>query len=413
MKKLFFALAAMGLFAACTPTPNGGNDGNGDNTGDNNTPVVTNHTFAIEVTPTACKANVVVTPETGFKGYYYDNVVSAAKYVELGGTDNAFLAAYIEERTARFESLGYTWLDVVLDADQVDEWTAEGLDPETDYFVVAFGVDKNGQATTGLSKKAFTTGVAKGYDGWFGTYTASTPKAYSIMYDTGLEDIVEEVVNAEKSQTVFVQNAAEYLENPEAEGLAFIWNLSAMFEADASKGLDYYYMMPALGIFNADGDLEVQNLYDVYEWEGQGVYLSWLAYCTAEGASAATTFVNGEYAAHTFPLAQDGVSTSVPYKGGLQGGGSFEVIVFDIFQRTDDNRVGYYMEEDTPVNCFYGPITLTKTSDEIVIAPEPEPDPEEGTETTAVRSSISKAKLNLAISKAKASKNIMQAKNRF
>lgn len=409
MKKLFLALAAMGLFAACT-TPGGnepgGNGGNTDNPG-NDTPVVTEGSFAIEVTPTACKAAVVVTPAADFQGYYYDNVVSAAKYIELGGTDNAFLTAYIAERTTVFENNGYTWLDMVMDGTAVDEWTKEGLDPETDYYVVAFGIDKNGNATTGLSKKAFTTEAAKSYSGWFGTYTASTPKSYSFMYDTGLEDIVEEVVNAPKSQTVFVQNAAEYLENPEAEGAAFIWNLSAMFESDASKGLDYYYMMPALGVFNADGDLEVQNLYDVYEWEGQGVYLSWLAYCTAEGVSAATTFVNGEYAAHAFPLAQNGVSTSVPYKGGLQGGGSFEVIVFDIFQRTDDNRVGYYMEDDTPVYCFYGPISLTKTSDDIVIAPAPEEEP------AAVRSSISKAKLNLAISKVKASKNIMQAKNRF
>jgi hypothetical protein len=410
MKKLFLALAAMGLFAACTtPGSNepGGNGGNTDNPGNNDDPVVTEGSFAIEVTPTACKAAVVVTPAADFQGYYYDNVVSAAKYIELGGTDNAFLTAYIAERTTVFENNGYTWLDMVMDGTDVDEWTKEGLEPETDYYVVAFGIDKNGNATTGLSKKAFTTEAAKSYSGWFGTYTASTPKSYSFMYDTGLEDIVEEVVNAPKSQTVFVQNAAEYLENPEAEGAAFIWNLSAMFESDASKGLDYYYMMPALGVFNADGDLEVQNLYDVYEWEGQGVYLSWLAYCTAEGVSAATTFVNGEYAAHAFPLAQNGVSTSVPYKGGLQGGGSFEVIVFDIFQRTDDNRVGYYVEDDTPVYCFYGPISLTKTSDDIVIAPAPEEEP------AAVRSSISKAKLNLAISKVKASKNIMQAKNRF
>ena len=420
MKKLFFALAAMGLFAACTPTPNGGNDGNGDNNGDDNTPGVTSHTFAIEVTATACKADVVVTPETGFTGYYYDNVVSAAKYAELGGTDNAFLAAYIEERTARFESLGYTWLDVVLDADQVDEWTAEGLDPETDYYVVAFGVDKNGNATTGLSKKAFTTGVAKGYDGWFGTFTASTPSSFNMYFDTGLNDFVQEVVNTPKSQPVYIQDAAALLEDPQYAGYAFVWNLTSSFWASTVEGgLAQWDSIYTVAEFNADGELQLMNgdVYTSYQDNaGENVEVTWASFCTITGSTAALNLVNGSYAAHTFAPAVDGVSTSVPYKGSLSGGGSFEVVVYDLFPIWESGQYSFYVEEDAPTYFFYGPITLTKTSDEVVVLEKPA-DPEEGTETTAVLSAKGKAKakatLDKIIASKKNSKSVMQAKNRF
>ena len=380
MKKLFFVLAAMGLFAACTPNNGGNNGGNGgnDNPGGN----LLENAFTLEVEATACKAHIVVTPSSEVV-YHYNNVVSAAKYAEMGGNDAAFLAAYIAERTATFEEYGYTWLDMV--SEGVDEWNKTGLDPETDYFLIAFGVDANGKATTTLSKQAFTTEAAKDYSSWFGTWTASTPKSFSFCDDSIVGDWVMQVEDQPKSMTVFVQNAVDYTGDPTMEGYALVWNITAMLEADASKGLDYYYMAPALAEFNADGELELQNMYNVAEWEEYDMALTWLAFCTAEGISQSQTFVKGEYAAHSFPLAVDGVSTSVPYKDSLDGGGSFEVVVFDLFvTQISGNGLGLYLEEDVTVNCLYGPVTLTKVSDEIVIAPKPEE------EIAAVRASVKK-----------------------
>lgn len=357
--------AALGMFAACTPPVNNGDEPGNDPGNDPAQPVAE---FVIEVEPTACKADIVVTPSEAVQ-YHYNSVVSAAAYAELGGNDDAFLAAYIAERTATFENYGYTWLDMV--SEGVDAWTRTGLTPETDYYVVAFGIDANGVATTKLAKKAFTTSAAKDYTSWFGTWTASTPQSYYFMYDSALDTLVEDVADAPKSQTIFVQDAVEYTGSPEAAGLAIVWNTSAFFEADASKGLDEANMLFALGEFNADGELELANMYTVFQ--GDGYTATWLAYSSAEGISASVTFVNGEYAAHTFPLAENGVSTSVPYKGGLQGGGSFEVIAFDIFAIVGGSSINFFnLEDDVPVNLFYGPIKVEKTSDEIVIAPAPE-----------------------------------------
>ena len=396
MKKLFFVLAAMGLFAACTPDNGGNNGGNGgnDNPGGN----LLENAFTLEVTATACKANIVVTPVESVV-YHYNNVVSAAKYAEMGGSDAAFLAAYIAERTATFENYGYTWLDMV--SEGVDEWTKTGLDPETDYFLIAFGVDANGKATTTLSKQAFTTEAAKDYSSWFGTWTASTPKSFSFCDDTIVGDWVMQEEQQPKSMTVFVQNAVDYFEDPTMEGVALVWNMTAMLEADASKGLDYYYMVPALAEFNADGELELQNMYDVATWEEHDMALTWLAFCKAEGVSQSQTFVSGEYAPHTFPLAVDGVSTSVPYKGSLSGGGSFEVVVFDLFlTQISGNGLGLYLDEDVTVYCLNGPVTLTKVSDEIVIAPEPEE------ETAAVRASTKKDAVKAQINALKNAKTL-------
>ena len=419
MKKLFLALAAMGLFAACTPAGNepGGNDGNTDNPG-NDTPVVTEGSFAIEVTPTACKAAVVVTPAADFQGYYYDNVVSAAKYIELGGTDNAFLTAYIAERTTVFENNGYTWLDMVMDGTDVDEWTKEGLDPETDYYVVAFGIDKNGNATTGLSKKAFTTEAAKGYSGWFGTYTASTPVSFNMYIDTGLNKLIQEVVDAPKSQPVYIQDAAVLMEDPQYAGYAFVWNLTSSFWASTVEGgLAQWDSIYTVAEFNADGELQIMNdyIYTSYQDnDGENVNVTWASFCTITGSTAALNLVSGTYAAHTFAPAVDGVSTSVPYKGGLSGGGSFEVVVHDMFPVWESGQYSYYVEEDAPTYFFYGPITLTKTSDEVVVLEKPA-DPEEGVEPTAVLSAKAKAKATLdkIIASKKNSKSVMQAKNRF
>jgi hypothetical protein len=329
-------------------------------------PTLPSGSFTIEVEATAGKANIVVTPSDAVK-YHYSNVVSAAKYAEYGGTDESFLAAYIAELTATFENYGYTWLDMV--SEGVDAWIKRGLTPETDYYVVAFGIDANGVATTKLAKQAFTTSAAKDYSSWFGTWTASTPKSYSFMNDSALGDVVEGVVDTPKSQTIFIQDAVEYTGNPENAGLALVWNTSAFFEADASKGLDKANMKFALGEFNADGELELANNYTVYE--GEGYTATWLAYCSAKGISASTTFVHGEYAAHTFPLAQNGVSTSVPFKGGIQGGGSFKVFAFDIFAIAGGGQISFFnLEDDVPVNLFYGPIKVEKTSNDIPIAPQ-------------------------------------------
>jgi hypothetical protein len=63
-------------------------------------------------------------------------------------------------------------------------------------------------------------------------------------------------------------------------------------------------------------------------------------------------------------LAENGVSTSVPYKGGLSGGGSFEVIAFDIFAIVGGSSINFFgLEDDVPVNLFYGPVTVTKVDE--------------------------------------------------
>ena len=384
--------AALGMFAACTLVNNGGNgDDPGNEPGNDpgNDPAQPASEFVIDLKSTACKAEVTITPAESVE-YYYFSIVSAAKYVELGGSDEAFLANYIAERTATFENYGYTWLDMV--SEGVDSYTWNTLVPETDYYVVAFGIDANGVATTKLTKKAFSTTAAKEYSSWFGTWTASTPKAYSFMWDSALETLVEEVVDTPKSQTIFIQDAVEYTGNPETAGLAIVWNTSAFFEADASQGLDEANMLFALGEFNADGELELANMYTVFE--GSNYTATWLAYCSAEGVSASTTFVNGEYAAHTFPLAENGVSTSVPYKGGLSGGGTFEVIAFDIFAIVGGSSIQFFgLEDDVPVNLFYGPVKVEKTSDDIVIAPAPE-------ETASLKKAVNSAIKTLKTSKA-------------
>ena len=100
---------------------------------------------------TASGATIKVVP--GSKGYYYWTVVDAVWLSQLTADQVAeeLIAADIED--------GYSFEDLygVYVLDGTDEYTYTTLDPETEYTVIAFGVDEDLNITTKAVTQNFTT----------------------------------------------------------------------------------------------------------------------------------------------------------------------------------------------------------------------------------------------------------------
>ena len=112
------------------------------------TPVETS-AFSIAVSDVTAKtAHVEVTPAKETTGTYYWDIMDAADAAEL--TDDAKVAAYFKDYfdyvIEYYGNLGreLTYADLLLDAaDGVDAYDYTGLEPNTDYVVIAISLDAN------------------------------------------------------------------------------------------------------------------------------------------------------------------------------------------------------------------------------------------------------------------------------
>ena len=114
------------------------------------------NTFAISVSGvTSTSATVSVTPSNS-DTYYFD-VYPKDVADQNGGLDALAvdLVVYLKEL---YESYGYTLANAL--SSGADGYTYEGesaLDPGTTYYAFAFGVDSDGNVTTGVTSQTFTT----------------------------------------------------------------------------------------------------------------------------------------------------------------------------------------------------------------------------------------------------------------
>ena len=106
--------------------------------------------FTISVSEVTAKtAHVEVTPAKETTGTYYWDIIDAADAAEL--TDDAKVAAYFKdyfdyviEYYATYYGKDLTYADLLLDAaDGVDAYDYTGLEPNTDYVVIAISLDAN------------------------------------------------------------------------------------------------------------------------------------------------------------------------------------------------------------------------------------------------------------------------------
>ena len=153
LNKLWCLVAAMALVAACTtskdeptpndPTPTPTEKGNFEVTIDD----VTRATVTLSITPSEAIGDYIC-------------VVEERSVVEEFTQDKFVIATVFQELTEEASSKGLTlaeYMPSVVDNGAIENVTFSGLNFDTEYYVLVFGVDEKYEACTELTKVAFKT----------------------------------------------------------------------------------------------------------------------------------------------------------------------------------------------------------------------------------------------------------------
>lgn len=296
---------------------------------------------------TASKATVTCTPDPADLTYYFDYMPKEI-FDMLCPTDQEkldYLVSSMNELLAQYE---LTWADVI--STGVDTYTFDGLDPLTDYYILAYGIDATGTVTTGLFKEEFTTlDINPALKSWMGTWKVKSEKSYE-----------SELLNTPAEREITIGTASMF-DLPCDEDDLIVSGLSYL----ESKGF-FNVPLETVGTVNKNGGLDLKNELPMYEIEGTGV-MTWVGYCWSN--SAATYYVvSGNYPPYALTLdSSKTAGTGMPYSGELSNGADFTVVYYDVFVDTGDSWGSY------SANPGYGRLagnwTLEKVEEEPAAMP--------------------------------------------
>ena len=288
---------------------------------------------------TATKAKITCTPDplTGFT-YYYDYLPKYEADI-LFPTDEEkidYIVQAINDVLARYEGT-LTWADVV--AEGVAEDTFTGLDPLTEYYAIAFGVDANGNVTSKLYKEEFTTqDLNPALKDWVGTWDVTTTHTY---YRENGGKSGQEATPTTRRITIGTASAGFGIELEEDQlivaGLSYTDALGLFGEGS---------QLETIGTVNANGQLALKNEFEIYDATDLeiGVF-TWMGYCKAEDNSG-NYVTRGGYAPYTLAFGADKTSgTGTPGKGQWEDGVGFTVEYYDMFIFTTTGGISSYYSQ--------------------------------------------------------------------
>lgn len=291
------------------------------------------------------------------KEYFYTTYFPAAEAEELGSDEAVIRALMGNIGSMNDLSQGSATVDADCE-----------LDPETEYYAVAFGVGVSSggtvYATTGLASKKFTTeampAFTDDYAAWLGTWTVTSTG--SINMQTSAEsrtpisfDVVIEPKAANRKYKITGWGVSSYRNE---------FAITADYDAESG----------AFGILNN------QTLYT--DPDGASVVVLGVSRVVMGGQTQYTIFGDLDY----LLLAQRSSATAaqaVGASGDLQGGGTFEALFADCFV-DEDGDIYFLMPADGYTSYVYptGPYTMTKTAGPAAAKRSPAARPSAGTAHT-------------------------------
>ncbi len=236
MKRFFrsiFALIAV-CGVACTNSGEEGGLSGGDNGGNGGNTPPPAVTFTIEVSDkTPINAEVSVTPSDKTITYFCDAVLKVE--FERFATAKACARKVISDLKTVCESQGYTLADVLSTGAGSRRFI--GFVPETEYYILAFGVDIYGTITTEVFTEPFTT-LAEVVDESMtfdvkvkditsnSAYVAVTPSnsVATYYFDVVSKEELERYTDAKTYAKKVIASIKEY---NDFNGISLAWNLSA------------------------------------------------------------------------------------------------------------------------------------------------------------------------------------------
>ena len=309
---------------------------------------------------TATTATVKYTPDPleGFT-YYWDYLPKDV-VDEMLPSDEEKLAYVIQYINEQLSGSDFTWADIV--SEGVVEYTYDGLKPLTDYYAIAFGVDAQGNATTGLFKQEFKTqDVNPALKEWMGTWTVTSTDSYVSPREgtSGLTGKSIQRVITISTDSVFGLELGE--DDLVVAGLSYTDDLPLYSYTDTGEPIP----METIGTVSADGKLALKNQCEVMQYGDYGM-ITWIGNSYIEGAFYPVT---GPYAPFTLKLGDDKTTaTGTPYSGKLSDNSAFVTNYYDIKLISGQSASSFYTDRTT--GALAGTWTLTKVQEAPAAAPQ-------------------------------------------
>lgn len=305
---------------------------------------------------TSSTADIVCTPDP-LEGFtYYWDVLPKETADMLLPTDQDIIdywVNYVNELLATYEGV-YTWADLV--SEGIDTYTYTGLNANTDYYVVAFGVDASGNVTSGLFKTEFKTAdVNPALKEWIGTWTLTASDTYQST-KAGEQGLTGKP--ATKTITIGTDSVFE-LELGESDlvvaGLSYTDDLPLYTYTSTGEPIP----METVGTVDGNGNLKLVNGQEVMEYGDYGM-ITWIgnSYVMEDWY-----MINGSYAPFTLKFGADKTTaTGTPYSGKLSNGESFTTAYYDIKLVSGSGASSFYTDDTS--GALAGTWTLTKVVEE-------------------------------------------------
>jgi hypothetical protein len=272
---------------------------------------------------TASKATVTCTPDPAEGFTYYFECYPKEDFDFVAPTDEEKIAFIVNATEEILSDYGLSWADAV--SEGVDSYDFAGLDPLTEYYALAFGIDEDGKVTTGLFKTVFTTkDVNPALKQWMGTWEVTSEKTY-YQEDGGKDGVLDEPTK--RTITIGTKSAGFGIKLAESEliiaGLSYYDGLEIFGPGSHCE---------TVGTVTDKGTLELKNGFELFDATSAKLgMLTWAGYAWSEMLNGYYV-VGGNYPPYTFAFGADKTTgTAKPYSGELSNGADFSVVAYDIF----------------------------------------------------------------------------------
>ena len=303
---------------------------------------------------TATQATVTCTPDP-LEGFtYYFEYLPKELADEMMPSDEEKIAYVIESINTILPDYNLTWADVV--SEGVDQYTFTGLEPLKDYYAIAFGVDAQGNATTGLFKTEFKTiDVNPALKEWIGTWNLTSSDTFE-----------SEALTGKSSQRVITISTDSVFELELGEDDLVVAGLSY------TDGLPLYKYtatgepipMETIATVSADGKLMLKNVCEVMEYGTYGM-ITWYGNAYLAGDMY---YISGAYAPYTIAFGPDKTTATGTPATINTSLGQTTIAYYDIMLISDTGAQTFKYAEG--YGALSGTWTLTKVQEAPAAAPQ-------------------------------------------
>lgn len=291
---------------------------------------------------------------------FYSNVFPEAD-INTIGTPAQFMTAYYEIMKSAVAEGQTTWARI-LDTG-VAEWDSGQIVPSTDYIVIAFGIDAQGNLTSSEPSYKKFSSLESTFDPaqWYGYWDVTSSKYANIVYDPILDDAVTTLTEESLTKRILITDATELLEEP---GYVLVYGLDDLF-LDVEDPTNLANSVPAIGQV-IDNSIEIVNQFVVYETE-QGYTYEWCGAMWYNKSGISFMPVSGDYAPYTYTMAADGSVEVKSYEGILSDESTFKIDMFRVFMMAGQ-QFGEFYPEDQAQYLYGDGFSFAKVENELAPA---------------------------------------------